>query len=44
MGSWGEAADGEEHAEAVVVPVAVAAGEVPVGFNDAVDRLRTAVR
>ncbi|MFV4915097.1 hypothetical protein PFZ49_16670, partial [Microbacterium lacticum] len=26
-GSWGEAAGGEEHAEPVVVPVAVAAGE-----------------
>ena len=43
-GSWGEAAGGEEHAEAVVVPVAVAAGEAPVQLDDPVHRLGAAVR
>ena len=43
-GSGGEAAGGEEHAEAVVVSVAVAAGEAAVELDDAVDRLGTAVR
>ena len=42
-GSWGEAAGGEEHAEAVVVPVAIAAGEAPVQLDDSVDRLGAAV-
>ena len=42
-GSGCEAAGGEEHAEAVVVPVAVAAGEAAVEFDDAVDALGTTV-
>lgn len=43
-GSWGEAAGGEEHAEAVVVPVSVAAGEAAVELDDPVHRLGAAVR
>ena len=43
-GSWGEAAGGEEHAEAVVVAVAVAAGEAAVQLDDPVHRLGSAVR
>jgi hypothetical protein len=39
----GEAAGGEEHAGAVVVAVAVAAGEAAVQFDDAVDRFGAAV-
>ena len=35
-GSWGESAGGEEHAEAVVVAVAVAAGEAAVELDDPV--------
>lgn len=38
MGSWGESAYGEEHAESVVLAVAVAAGEAAVQFDDAVER------
>ena len=43
-GSWGEPAGGEEHAEAVVVAVAVAAGEAAVQLDDPVHRLGSAVR
>ncbi len=43
VGSWGEASCGEEHAEAVVVQVAVAAGEAAVEFDDAVDGFGAAV-
>lgn len=43
-GSWGEAAGGEEHAEAVVVAVAVAAGEAAMELDDPVHRLGAAVR
>lgn len=43
-GSWGESAGGEEHAEAVVVAVAVAAGEAAVQLDDPVHRLGSAVR
>lgn len=43
-GSWGESAGGEEHAEPVVVPVAVAAGEAAVEFDDPVHGLGAAVR
>ena len=42
-GSWGESAGGEEHAEPVVVPVAVAAGEAAVELDDPVDGLGAAV-
>lgn len=42
-GSWGEAAGGEEHAESVVVAVAVAAGEAAVEFDDPVHGLGAAV-
>jgi len=43
-GSWGEAAGGEEHAESVVVAVAVAAGEAAMQLDDPVDGLGAAVR
>ena len=43
-GSWGESAGGEEHAEPVVVAVAVAAGEAAVEFDDPVHGLSAAVR
>lgn len=43
-GSWCEAAGGEEHAEAVVLAVAVAACEAAVELDDAVDGLGAAVR
>lgn len=42
-GSWGEAASGEEHAEAVVVAVAEPSGEAAVEFDDPVDRFGAAV-
>lgn len=42
-GSWGESAGGEEHAEAVVLAVAIAAGEAAVELDDPVDRLGAAV-
>ena len=43
-GSWGESAGGEEHAEPVVVPVAVAAGEAAVELDDPVHGLGATVR
>lgn len=42
-GLWGEASGGEEHAEAVVLSVAVAAGEAAVEFDDSVDGFGAAV-
>jgi hypothetical protein len=36
-GSWGESAGGEEHAEAVVLAVAIAAGEAAVELDDPVE-------
>src|SRR5690606_35587769 len=42
-GSRGEAASDQEHAEAVVVEVAVAAGDAPVQLDDAVHGLGSSV-
>src|SRR5690606_11044058 len=42
-GSWGEAAGGEEHAEAIIVAVAEAAGEASVEFDDPVHGFGAAV-
>ena len=42
-GSVGESAGGEEHAEPVVLAVAVAAGEASVQLDDPVDRFGAAV-
>jgi hypothetical protein len=44
VGSWGEAAGGEEHAQRVVVAVAVAAGEAAVELDDPVHGLGATVR
>ena len=42
--SWGESAGGEEHAQPVVVAVAITASESSVQFDDSIHGLGAAVR